>query len=177
MEKVQIAAGSIAGLIFALGSVNMLLKAWQTKDLRSYSLGQLLLNNVGNLLYWLYVVSLPFGPIYFMHGFFTFVSLLMLAWYFAYRSAPVNLQQGTERLHAARKRTFAGKDRPSRFKPIRTLIPLPATSPHLPSRRPQRNPRPDGRVCLPLFHPDGLVAAAARPVDSEHGKIRQCRTR
>ena len=104
MEHVQIAAGSIAGLIFAAGSLNMLIKAWQTKDLCSYSLSQLLLNNVGNLFYWLYVISLPFGPIYFMHGFFTFVSLLMLIWFFAYRSAPVNLKRSTgglQRLHEA----------------------------------------------------------------------------
>ena len=87
MEHIQMLAGSIAGLIFAAGSVDMLVKAWRTKDLRSYSLGQLVLNNVGNLFYWLYVISLPFGPIYFMHSFCTFVSLVMLIWYFTYRPA------------------------------------------------------------------------------------------
>ncbi len=86
MEQVQIIAGSIAGFIFAAASFNMLVKAWRTKDLSSYSLGQLVLNNVGNLFYWLYVASLPLGPIYFMHGFFTLASLLMLAWYFLYRA-------------------------------------------------------------------------------------------
>ncbi len=88
MEQVQIVAGSLAGLIFAAASWTMLVKAWRTKDLRSYSFGQILLNNVGNLFYWLYVVSLPFGPIWFMHGFFTLVSLVMLIWYFAYRAVP-----------------------------------------------------------------------------------------
>jgi hypothetical protein len=88
MEQTQMVAGSVAGLIFAAGSMDMLVKAWRTKDLRSYSLGQIVLNNLGNLFYWLYVVSLPFGPIYFMHGFFSLVSLLMLIWYFAYRTAP-----------------------------------------------------------------------------------------
>jgi uncharacterized protein with PQ loop repeat len=88
MEQVQIIAGSIAGFIFAAASFNMLVKAWRTKDLSSYSPGQLVLNNVGNLFYWLYVTSLPLGPIYFMHGFFTLASLLMLAWYFVYRADP-----------------------------------------------------------------------------------------
>ena len=88
MEQIQMVAGSLAGLIFAAGSVDMPVKAWRTKDLRSYSLGQIVLNNIGNLFYWLYVISLPFGPIYFMHGFFTLVSLLMLIGYFAYRTAP-----------------------------------------------------------------------------------------
>jgi hypothetical protein len=87
MEQAQMVAGSLAGLMFAAGSLKMLVKAWRTKDLRSYSLGQIVLNNVGNLLYWLYIISLPFGPIYFMHGFFTLVSLLMLVWYFLYQSA------------------------------------------------------------------------------------------
>ncbi len=85
MSQLQVLAGSIAGLIFAAASWNMLVKAWRTKDLRSYSLGQIILNNVGNLIYWLYVISLPFGPIYFMHGFFTLVSLIMLIWFYAYR--------------------------------------------------------------------------------------------
>src|SRR5262245_34313046 len=88
MEQVQMVAGSIAGLIFAAASWNMLVKAWRTKDLRSYSLGQIVLNNVGNLFYWLYVISLPFGPIYLMHAFFTLVSMLMLIGYFMYRTAP-----------------------------------------------------------------------------------------
>ena len=95
MEQIQMIAGSIAGLIFAAGSVDMLVKAWRTKDLRSYSLGQIVLNNVGNLFYWLYVLSLPFGPIYLMHGFFTLVSLLMLIGYFTYRTAPATTKHMT----------------------------------------------------------------------------------
>ena len=89
MEQIQVIAGSISGIIFAAASGNMLVKAWRTKDLRSYSPGQIILNNVGNLIYWLYVISLPFGPIYFMHGFFTLVSLIMLIWYYAYRAPMV----------------------------------------------------------------------------------------
>jgi uncharacterized protein with PQ loop repeat len=95
MEQVQMMAGSVAGLIFAAASWNMLVKAWRTKDLRSYSLGQLVLNNVGNLFYWFYVVSLPFGPIYFMHAFFTLASLIMLVWYLVYRNAPNNRKSVT----------------------------------------------------------------------------------
>jgi len=91
MEQVQMIAGSVAGFIFAMGSVNMVVKAWQTKDLSSYSPGQMILNNVGNLFYWLYINSLPFGPVYFMHGFFTIVSLLMLVWYFLYQPAPLQV--------------------------------------------------------------------------------------
>ena len=98
MEQVQMLAGSVAGLIFAAGSVDMVVKAWRTKDLRSYSLGYLVLNNVGDVFYWLYVASLPFGPIYFMHAFFTLVSLLMLIWYFTYRTAPQTTKHMTVEL-------------------------------------------------------------------------------
>jgi uncharacterized protein with PQ loop repeat len=99
MEQIQMVAGSIAGLIFAAASWNMLVKAWRTKDLSSYSFGQIALNNVGNLFYWLYVISLPFGPIYLMHAFFTIVSLLMLVWYFAYRTAPATTKRITGEFH------------------------------------------------------------------------------
>jgi hypothetical protein len=87
MDNFQMIAGTLAGFIFAGASWNMVIKAWRTKDLRSYSLGQIALNNLGNIFYWIYVVSLPFGPIYFMHGFFTLVSLFMLVWYFRFSAA------------------------------------------------------------------------------------------
>jgi hypothetical protein len=95
MDQVQMLAGSVAGIIFAAASWNMLVKAWRTKDLRSYSLGQIALNNIGNLFYWFYVASLPLGPIWFMHTFFTLVSLFMLILYFIYRPAPKTVQRAT----------------------------------------------------------------------------------
>jgi hypothetical protein len=87
MDNLQVISGSLAGFIFAGASWNMVVKAWRTKDLRSYSLGQILLNNIGNVFYWFYVVSLPIGPIYYMHGFFTLVSIVMLIWYLRYAQA------------------------------------------------------------------------------------------
>lgn len=95
MEQVQIIAGSVAGLVFAAGSFSMLVKAWRSKDLSSYSQGQIVLNNVGNLFYWLYVISLPFGPVWFMHAFYTLASLLMLVWYLIYRAVPRAQKQMT----------------------------------------------------------------------------------
>jgi hypothetical protein len=65
----------------------MVAKAVRTRDLQSYSLGQILLANVGNLLYWLYVVGLPLGPIWFLHGFNTAVALLMLLLYLIYETS------------------------------------------------------------------------------------------
>ncbi|MBV7334800.1 hypothetical protein KFU94_42500 [Chloroflexi bacterium TSY] len=87
-EHVQILAGSISSLIFVSGTLSMLLKTWRTHNVDSYSMISLVLNHFGNLLYWIYVISLPVGPIYIMHGFYTVANLLMLIWYFRYRHQP-----------------------------------------------------------------------------------------
>jgi uncharacterized protein with PQ loop repeat len=52
-------AGFISTALFALGTLPMLTKAFRTKDLASYSLGNILLSNVGNLIYSIYVFDLP----------------------------------------------------------------------------------------------------------------------
>jgi uncharacterized protein with PQ loop repeat len=88
MGQIQVLAGSAASLILAAGTLNMLVKAWRTKDVHSYSLAHIVLNNVGNLVYWVYVVSLPFGPVWLLHGFRTFTLALMLIWCLMYREAP-----------------------------------------------------------------------------------------
>lgn len=84
LEQVQIIAGSLSSLMFASGTVSMLVKVWRTHDLRSYSRAQIILNNIGNLIYWLYVWSLPVGPVWILHGFFTASSLVMLIAFHVY---------------------------------------------------------------------------------------------
>jgi hypothetical protein len=59
----------------------MLVKAGKTKNLASYSLGNIVLANVGNLIYAIYVVSLRFGPVWALHGFHLGATGLMLFWY------------------------------------------------------------------------------------------------
>ena len=88
IENLQILSGSISGLIFIGGTLSMLVKTWRTHNVDSYSLMSLVLNNFGNLLYWIYITSLPVGPIYIMHGFYTVATYLMLIWYFLYRHPP-----------------------------------------------------------------------------------------
>ena len=41
-------------------------------------------SNLGNLIYWLYIASLPFGPIWILQGFFTISTALMLLCYLRY---------------------------------------------------------------------------------------------
>lgn len=63
----------------------MLIKAFRTKDLKSYSLAQIVLANVGNLIHSLYVYSLPAGPIWLLHAFYLITTALMLVWYLRYQ--------------------------------------------------------------------------------------------
>ncbi len=83
---VAILAGVLSTGLFAMSYLPMLVKAARTKDLSSYSLGNLAITNVGNALYSIYVFSLPVGPIWFLHTFYLIASALMLGWFVRYRS-------------------------------------------------------------------------------------------
>lgn len=77
-------AGTASTALFVASTLPMLAKARRTRDLASYSFGNLLLANIGNLVHSLYVLSLPLGPIWALHGFYTATSLTMLAWFLRY---------------------------------------------------------------------------------------------
>lgn len=77
-------AGAASTALFVASTLPMLAKARRTHDLASYSLGNLLLANAGNLVHSIYVLSLPAGPIWALHGFYTATSLTMLAWFLRY---------------------------------------------------------------------------------------------
>jgi hypothetical protein len=64
----------------------MLVKAARTRDLSSYSLGNLAITNVGNAVHSVYVFSLPLGPIWFLHTFYLVASALMLVWFVRFRA-------------------------------------------------------------------------------------------
>ena len=50
----------------------------------SYSLGNILLSNLANLIHSVYVFSLPAGPIWLLHSFYLVTTGLMLVWYLRY---------------------------------------------------------------------------------------------
>ncbi len=91
-SSIPVTAGVIASVVFASSTVPMLGKAVRTKDLRSYSRGNLVLANVGNAVYSVYVFTLPPGPIWLLHTFYILTSALMLAWSVRYgrRSSPAD---------------------------------------------------------------------------------------
>ena len=84
MDSLPFLAGVTATVIFTVSALPMLVKARRTHDLSSYSLGNIVLANVGNVVQSVYVVSLPPGPIWVLHGFYVTTTALMLAWYFRY---------------------------------------------------------------------------------------------
>jgi uncharacterized protein with PQ loop repeat len=79
-------AGVASTGLFAMSYLPMLMKAGRTKDLSSYSLGNLAITNAGNALYSVYVFSLPLGPIWFLHTFYLVTSAVMLGWFLRYRT-------------------------------------------------------------------------------------------
>ncbi len=81
-------AGFISTGLFAVGTFPMLAKAFRTRDLASYSLGNILLGNVGNLIYSLYVFHLPLGPVWVLHSFNLLTTGMMLVWYLKYEGWP-----------------------------------------------------------------------------------------
>ena len=85
-------AGFISTALFALGNLPMLAKALRTKNLASYSLGNILLSNIGNIIYSIYVFQLPLGPIWFLHSFYLLSTGLMLVWYLRYEGLPHRLR-------------------------------------------------------------------------------------
>lgn len=64
MASVAVLAGTVSTVLFAVSTLPMLIKAARTKELASYSRGNLVLANVGNAVHSIYVVQLPAGPIW-----------------------------------------------------------------------------------------------------------------
>lgn len=90
-------AGTLSTVLFAAGMLPMLVKAARTKDLASYSPGNLVLINVANAVHSVYVFDLPPGPIWALHLAYVVASALMLLWWIQYghgRQAARRLQKG-----------------------------------------------------------------------------------
>ncbi len=103
--NLPIIAGAISTIFFASGELPMLLKAFQTKNLRSYSLSNILFANMGNVIYSIYVFHLPPGPIWLLHSFYMTSTVLMLFWYLRYERRPGQLIAA---LRARLRRRVAG---------------------------------------------------------------------
>ncbi|ADX73843.1 hypothetical protein FJ661_06355 [Pseudarthrobacter phenanthrenivorans] len=102
--NLPVLAGTLSTVLFAVGMLPMLVKAARTRDLASYSLGNLVLSNVANAIHCIYVFNLPAGPIWALHLAYVLASALMLAWWLRYRNAdsrsrgarPAGHQEGSQ---------------------------------------------------------------------------------
>jgi len=84
IDTIAVLAGTASTVLFAASVLPMLVKAARTRVLNSYSRGNLLLANVGNLVHSVYVAQLPAGPIWALHSFYIVTSALMLVWHLHY---------------------------------------------------------------------------------------------
>jgi hypothetical protein len=82
--SLPVLAGAASTVIFAASTLPMLVKAYRSRDLSSYSLSNIGLANVGNVVHSVYVFSLPPGPIWALHSFYLISSGLMFGWYLRY---------------------------------------------------------------------------------------------
>ena len=87
-SSLTVMAGVVASMVFAASVLPMLAKAARSKDLSSYSRGNLVLANIGNAVYSVYVFGLPAGPIWLLHTFYILSSALMLIWSVRYGRLP-----------------------------------------------------------------------------------------
>lgn len=85
---VAVLSGSASTVVFVGSSLPMLGKAWRTRDVSSYSRGNLVLATLGNGFYSVYVVSLPVGPLWFLHLFNVLTTGFMLVWHLRYAGRP-----------------------------------------------------------------------------------------
>jgi hypothetical protein len=81
LHDAGVVAGTVSTVLFVASYLPMLSRAARTRDLSSYSPGNLLLANLGNLVHSLYVFSLPAGPLWLLHTFYLVSSALMLSWW------------------------------------------------------------------------------------------------
>ncbi len=88
LQDLGLLAGSVSTAIFVAAYVPMLVKAGRTHDLTSYSPANLIIANVGNGLYSVYVFTLPVGPIWILHSFYVGSTALMLYWWWRHHGRP-----------------------------------------------------------------------------------------
>lgn len=102
--SLPVLAGTLSTAIFVASVLPMMVKARRTRDLSSYSLGNMALSNLGNVLNSIYIFTLPVGPIWVVHSFHLITTGLMLVWYVRYASTGLHRNthvRGGDELHGS----------------------------------------------------------------------------
>ena len=87
-------AGTVSTVVFAVSNLPMLRKALRTRDVSSYSLSSIAMINAANVVYSLYVFSLPPGPIWALHTFYLVSCAIMLVLFLGQRRASARRRAG-----------------------------------------------------------------------------------
>jgi hypothetical protein len=83
----MVVAGVVSTALFAAANVPMLVRALRTRDVGSYSPSSLVIGNAANAVHTVYVISLPPGPIWALHGFYLVSMAAMLTLWLRYARA------------------------------------------------------------------------------------------
>ncbi len=108
-------AGIASTLVFLASNLPMVVRAARTRDLSSYSRGNLVMVNAGNAAYTLYVISLPVGPIWVLHLVYSAASAFMLAAHLCWADTrPAGAPSGRSQAQSAVAASEAKRFNPSR---------------------------------------------------------------
>jgi hypothetical protein len=135
-------AGFASTVIFMASTLPMLVKARRSRNLTSYSWGNIALANLGNAVNSVYVYSLPPGPIWLLHTFYLVSSALMLGWYLRYgtrKAARSRAARMAESPNAERARADHVKAGDEVFGHVCSR-PRARRAQHVPAREPHRSP-------------------------------------
>ncbi|MFE5410650.1 hypothetical protein [Microbacterium sp. NPDC056569] len=86
---IPLIAGTVSTVVFAVSNLPMLGKALRTRDVSSYSLPSIVMINAANVVYSLYVFTLPLGPVWALHTFYLISCAIMLVLCLAQRRAGI----------------------------------------------------------------------------------------
>jgi hypothetical protein len=101
-------AGMASTALFAAANLPMLAKAIRTGDMTSYSLAALVVGNAANVIHTVYVVSLPVGPIWVLHGFYLVSMGMMIVLYLRHARRRVARDRGAAGVGQQRGRARGG---------------------------------------------------------------------
>jgi uncharacterized protein with PQ loop repeat len=164
MSSLAVLAGSVSTVLFAVSTLPMLIKAARTKELDSYSRGNLVLANVGNAVHSIYVFQMPLGPIWVLHTFYIVASGLMLCWHLRYAKAS-RRSNGVPFPTGGSHDDRMNRNRDHRRRRSRSGDRLPPAEARTPVRDPRRQPKNRRQLAHQLglataLHPGGLERAS-----------------
>ena len=162
--SLPVLAGSVSTAIFIASTLPMLVKAATPQDLASYSLGNILLANIGNVTYAGMCSACQLGPVWALHGFHLCATGLMLFFGMPDMLAGIDDLRRTQLTRVARRQGLGSRgsvcSRPPGHQSVHSHGRRGCTSP---ASRAMAQPDADlGRLCLTVIQPPRHVGRSFR---------------